>query len=282
MASPNVRNWQEDITQFLFLLVAMVFSLFLNQGQLDGVVRDFFFRLQQPAWVVVQEVQQEVESLRQGAEIVRYGGKRLAELESQLSHVRVQEDRFAQLERENQLLRQELGRLQSTQTRVFRLYGNGRTWFIDGGTHHGVLIGQSVQREGALIGVVDEVFAHFSHVKTVLDTEWRVPVQVGTGSASPRGVYDQSRGVSQVEYVPLAQVVHAGDPVYTLGDAEVPPQLLLGWVESQEPAADEATWKLIVRPAFPLETLQWVELPVETFLPETSSAKAPSTDRGEQ
>jgi len=260
MATVSSRSWSEELYRFGFFLVVILFSVFLDHGQLDAVVRDTMFGVQKPAWELSGSAQQAARKMHSGILLVRWGGTRLAQLEAEVTGEKIDATRLAELERENQLLRLELGRVQGTEVKVYRFYGNGSEWFIDGGSRQGVQVGQHVQREGALVGVVEETYSHFSRVKTLFDKEWRLPVQIGSESARPRGVYDFSQGVSLVRYVPVAFPVEAQQPIRTLGDAEVPPQLLLGWVQKVEPAADQATWQVSVQMAYPPNSLEWVEI----------------------
>jgi cell shape-determining protein MreC len=258
--SSSGRSWSEELYRLGFFLVAIIFSVFLQQGKLDATIRDTVLLVQQPARTIAQEADVFRTELSRSWQVLRFGGSRLAQVEQELSVLQAQHERLAQLERENQLLRQELGRVQGKDINVYRFFGNGSEWFIDGGEIHGVKPGQSVQREGALVGVVSETYPHFSRVKTLFDKEWRVPVQVGTESARPRGVYDQSSGIGQVRFIPLALQVEEGQPVFTLGDAEVPAQLLLGWIQRVQPGEDQATWKIDLRIAFPPDRVEWVEI----------------------
>lgn len=260
MASVSSRSWSEELYRFGFFVVVIIFSVFLQQGQLDSVVRDSILRLQAPAWELTGVAQENANRLNSGFQLLRLGGGRLAVLEAEVTGEKIDQTRLAELERENQLLRQELGRVQGSEIQIYRFYGNGSEWFIDGGSQQGVQVGQHVQREGALIGVVEETYGHFSRVKTLFDKEWRVPVQIGSDSARPRGVYDSSKGVGLVRYVPVAFPIEVNQPVRTLGDADLPPQLLLGWVEEVQPAEDQATWQITVQTAFPPSTLEWVEI----------------------
>lgn len=260
MATSSSRSWSEELYRFGLFFVVILFSVFLEQGQLDATIRDSVLRIQEPAAGVTQELQRSQRNMLNSLQILRFGGTRLAQQELALSELQVQQERLQQLEQENRMLRQELGRVQERDISVYRFYGNGSEWFIDGGEVHGVRVGQSVQREGALVGVVSETYPHFSRVKTLFDKEWRVPVQIGSASARPRGVYDQSQGVGLVRFIPLALPVQAGQAIYTLGDAEVPPQLLVGWVQQAQSSEDQATWHIDVRVAFPPDRLEWVEI----------------------
>lgn len=109
--SGSSRSWSEELYRFGFFFVAILFSVFLQQGKLDSTVRDTVLLIQQPATTLAQDVAKMQIAVVDGWQILRFGGTRLAQQEQELSVLQAQHERLAQLERENQLLRQELGRV---------------------------------------------------------------------------------------------------------------------------------------------------------------------------
>lgn len=253
----------ESPTYFLRLALIIgsgIFFLLLQQGGLDSGVRDRFFWALRPGLSLVQTASDLARSARFTVEFIIEGGRRLAAAEHELSQQRVAQQIVRDLEKENNLLRQELGR-PSAEKPMYRLYGGGQNWFIDGGCQHGVKEGAPVLYEGSLVGLIGKVDESFSAVKVLSDRTQRLPVSVGTASA--QGIFAASRGAPEIGQLSLRDAVVEGDSVTTLGFGLVPPGLAIGRVSLVQTERNTGTTNVGVELEFLPQEAQWVRVEQE-------------------
>ncbi len=213
------------------------------------------FLVLQPGLAAARTSRESFQAWKNMAAFVRQGGERLAAAEKELATNRIQGSHLVDLEKENLLLRAELGR-QNDEQAVFRFYGGGGEWFIDGGCQHGIHSETPVYFQGSLVGQVTHSEPGFSEVRTILGQDFRQPVKIGTASA--RGLLQNSRGVTEVVALSLRSGVQSGDLVLTQGLGAIPPDKPIGTV--RQVAADAATGSMTVEvdPLFIPAQIDWV------------------------
>ncbi len=253
----------ESPTYFLRLGIVVAVSVaFLlgQQGGLVGPLRGLIMISLRPGWAAAQAYAQIRQTVYADWLFLTQGGSRLAAAEHELARQQVAAEVVAELTKENALLRQELGRVVPEQA-IYRFYGGGTNWFIDGGCRQGVQPGAPVLYEGALVGQIDKVEANFSSVQTIMDRSFRLPVEVGTASA--QGLFMVSRGAPEVSQLAADQPLSTGDQVISLGFAQVPPHLILGKVTIIQTEAGTGMARAIVEPTFSPAAISWVRVPRE-------------------
>lgn len=251
---------QTQIFQRTAVVCLLGFGFFaLGRAGLDSLLRTGTFGLVYPGMVFLQKTGSVASSFFSGWIILSQGGSQLAQLERERADAASQSEKVAVLEKENALLRAELGRLGSQSEEVtVRLYGHRDRWFIDAGCKEGVQTGKPLTREGSLVGEVQRVTDQFSVVRTLRDPSWRLPVQIGTESA--RGLFQVATGMPEVHEIPAALPVHEGDSVITLGGEFLRPGLLVGKVSSIREEAGTGTKHAQVVLSYEPERVPYVQI----------------------
>jgi len=137
-----------------------------------------------------------------------------------------------------------------------------RKLFITVGARDGAREGQAVVEGKALLGIVASVEPHHAVVRRVDDPGFRLEVEIETEKGVERGVArgNGDRGID-VLFIRKADALKPGDPVFTSRyDAEVPPGLLVGWVESVEDLDRDDILEVTVSPAAALG--RWAQVEV--------------------
>jgi cell shape-determining protein MreC len=133
---------------------------------------------------------------------------------------------------------------------------------ISVGVREGVAAGQPVVEGKALLGLVFAVEPHLAFVRRVDDPGFRLEVEVETAKGVDRGV---ARGLGdrglEVAFLRRADAIAAGNPVFTSRyHPDVPPGLLVGWVESVKDLDRDDILEVSVTPAAALG--RWAQVHV--------------------
>lgn len=242
VTTPQVPRWHQAL--WFGLVWLLLFGV--QQGELDAPVREGMAQVLQPAMLWAQQGRQLNQRFRAVRTLWQMGSQRLLESEQALAQCQLSVDEQQLLEKENALLRAALGQSERpSQGTVFQFYGSGDVWFVNGGEKEGVTNGDIVMWDGSLVGVISEALPHHSQVRTLLDQSWQIPVQVGTASA--RALLSQSRGYPEVVLLPQNVPLQNEDSVSTSGDADLPPNVPIGRIESLSDTPDGATRQATVR-----------------------------------
>ncbi len=258
------ENWRErslsNTLSILFLLVLLLVGL--QVGELDSGIRDSMYHIMKPGMNGVQEFRQIQRRGQFAWLLMNNGSHRLAESEALLAACQLQDDQSQLLMQENELLRQALGRKQTTQQKAVRLFGSDVHWFIDAGSDEGISAGQVVSWQGSLVGRVTEANQRYSRIQTLLDREWQIPVQVGTQSA--KGLFQQTHGYPQVVLLPRDAALQINDIVQTAGNEDLEPGIPIGRVKRVEKESQGVTWQAEVEPYFNYQQNTWVYVTSES------------------
>jgi rod shape-determining protein MreC len=138
-----------------------------------------------------------------------------------------------------------------------------RTFRIDAGTAAGISDGMPVVVGKALLGQVIEAQRRQSIVRRVDDPGFRIEVEVTVGPGEfARGIAvgDGARGLD-VRFLRAAGELQAGAPVFTTAHVEqVPPGLLVGWIDEVEDTERDGVLEVSLTPAAYLGRLSQVEV----------------------
>lgn len=286
---PLVQLW-------LFAIIMVFFSFVLEQGGLSTRIRSGLLTILQPTVAAHQNLQLQQQQFENSWILLNQGGQRLVNLENQLQAQQFDQAELKLLQRENSLLREQLGQRNESiqQYPRVRFYGRDGNFFINAGRNQNVQTNQLVFNEGVLVGLVTDVYANHSQVKTVTDQAWRFPVQIWfspagsraaliTGfnsdsdldlslTASPEanptedltistpGLWQNTRGYAEVIQVAQQHPIEVGDLVRTLGSLDLPPDYLVGRVVEVKAHPDGATWLLRVEPWQEISKIRVVEV----------------------
>lgn len=200
------------------LMGLIIVSVGIQIGQLDAPVRSQLLRILEPAMVWQQSQAKWQERWQHRWRIATQGADRLAQLEQENITLQLQLQQNDEFMKENDLLRQALGQRQRPSAKYLRLYGSAGSWFVNGGADEGFQTGDIILHEGALIGMLGEVYPHFSKVQTIWQTDWRLPVLVTVDAVDAVDPNAIDRAVTEVNTGADVQADPVASDSATLGD----------------------------------------------------------------
>lgn len=153
------------------------------------------------------------------------------------------EARNQELASENQMLRRELGMRTHASQPLLAAEVIGRdpnNWFrtvvLNRGTRDGVKQGMAVVNWQGLVGKVLTVTSHTATVQLLIDPGFGSDPGFAAGAKTVEGeqahIMTQAGARVRVNFYSREPKVQVGQPVYTSGQAVLPGDLLVGWVES--------------------------------------------------
>lgn len=183
--------------------------------------------------------------------------KQLSELDAKLAERK-------EVEKENELLRQQLN---FSKNQPFQLVGAQvigyspdnvrRNFSIDRGSADGVKVGQAVVSSGVMVGKIDRVTDHTSIVFMLSDPEFRV--QGLSQSARARGIVRGQLGSGlRFEQVGQNETLEINEYILTAGSEVIPKGILIGSVESVDKSDNEIFQAANVRPLVDYSRLEVV------------------------
>ncbi|MBI4592362.1 rod shape-determining protein MreC [Candidatus Uhrbacteria bacterium] len=165
--------------------------------------------------------------------------------------------RMTELERENELLKQELGYVERTQTNALptrvlskSISHSVSRFVVDVGADDGVTIGLPVvSGEGIFVGKVVDVGRHSATVSALTDPTLTVAVSLLNESQTIGIATGSTGGLLQIDFIPTDEVVTENNLVVTSGlEASIPSGLLVGIVNSVEQQTGSPFQQAVVEP----------------------------------
>lgn len=250
----------ESITRLSWAILLSIgfFLLLWEQAGNAAVLRTAAHTITQPSVQITVQMQSAQQRFANWWQFTWRGAEHLAQLEHEIRVGQVDQVRLQQLEEENAVLRSELNFPIDSSERVAKWYGNDQEWFINLGCEDGVESGALVTADGVFVGTVETVFSSYSEVKTWSDPSWRLAVKVGTESAY--GVFSFGRSIPEVEEVPIVYKNLLGAQVRTAGQADAPPNYLLGKVQEIIEEPGFGTVRMVVDPAIDFRDIVFVRV----------------------
>lgn len=233
-------------------------AIFFHQGGLVSPLREGIFWSLKPGLLAAQILSDAGTAVGDGIQFWLTGTQRLAAAEHELALQRVSKEQIQELEKENRLLRRELGRKQPSQV-TLRFFGGGKEWFVDGGCRQGIEKGAPVLFEGSLVGKILEASPYFSVVQTVIDPNFRLPVHIGSAA----GLLESSRGITEVTQLSARDIIEVGDSISSRGLERIPPSLPIGRVRAIERSEATGIASALVELFFPPGSIDFATVPVE-------------------
>jgi rod shape-determining protein MreC len=187
-----------------------------------------------------------------------------AELKSDVTNLQVAQINFAELQEENEYLRQELDFVrQSNQKIVFaQIIGKpllqNNLLIIDRGSAAGLRVGLPVLAgQGILVGKIFEVETNRAYVALLTNTNSSVAVSLNNVMHT-QGVVQGSLGLSLLmDLIPPGEEIAPGDLVYTSGlEENITARYLVGELTSILSQAGELYQQAEVQPAFDYDHLK--------------------------
>lgn len=231
------------------LLLGLALLLAEQSGTATGL-RSQLFGLFEPTWRLNAQLTRRSAALNQQWRFWRRGANHLAKLENALLQQQIDQQELARLRHENAQLRAELDLPQRpTQPILAFWYGSGWDWYVNRGCRQGVQTNEAVIVDERLVGQVVQVWPQYSRVQIVTDPNWSFPVVVATASGSAHGLWQNTRGQSEVQYVSQRWEIPDRALVSTAGQGPLPPHLAVGTISAKQLAAGFGVWQLTAAPA---------------------------------
>lgn len=160
-----------------------------------------------------------------------------------------------ELKLENALLRQQLSTQQTTNSYLvlsypYRLVSNG-----DQGE---IKVGSMVMAQGVLLGFISQVSAYAAKVTLLYDLSPK-PILVVTDSGVKGLIKGDGQSILLTE-VPHQQVINIGEKIWTVGQIDVAPRLLVGFVDQLTTLATDAVQVAKVKQPVNFSDLEEVEI----------------------
>jgi cell shape-determining protein MreC len=263
METLTTENWRERSTRSMVFIVFLTVILLvgLQVGGFDSLVRESMYQVMKPGLNSMQGFRQLEKRGKAAWLLVTKGSYRLGQAESLLSACLLRDDQSVLLQQENRLLREALGRKENRTNQVVRLFGSDTHWFIDAGSSETVNVGDVVLWQGSLVGRVTETNQRYSRVQTLLDREWKIPVEVGTQSA--KALFQHTHGYPEVVLLPREAAIQVNDVITTAGNEELRAGIPIGRVKQFEKENQGVTWRADLELYFNYQQDSWVEVQKE-------------------
>lgn len=245
---------KEAFRSTLFAALVAGILVVVDLLNMDGLIR---FVLERPIKVVMGFNQQFVRLIVQPVDLVNYwqnGNWRIADLETRLAQIVVDQNRLAQLEIENVQLRQQLGFNQNDQKHLLMVQSiaQSQELLIDAGSEKGLQTGMLVlDTKGILVGKVGKVGVYTAQVLRPSSSNLAITVAIRTSGV--RGVLKGTGDGARVEEILQADVLSSGDVLITSGEDDLfPPGLIVGQVDKliliDSAVTKQATVRLLANP----------------------------------
>ncbi len=174
---------------------------------------------------------------------------------------------------ENNRLRQELALLPSYNflTTGVEIIGRRQTlssitYIINKGSYHNLKNGLPVITESILVGKIVNVQRMFSEIILIASPLFLTTTEVLNDQASRGIIQGEFNLGTRINYLPVDDVVAAGQTVITSGlDELVPRGLTIGYITSVEKKEDHLFQSAIVAPPFDLNKLRFLRVVISTI-----------------
>lgn len=204
-------------------------------------------------------------------------------LRKQVEEMAQDRARSEQLEHENQMLRSELGLKERSAYPMLSaevISRSSENWYqtviINQGSQDGVRQGMAVVNWQGLVGKIATTTPYSSTVQLLSDAGFGQG-GFGAGAKVPTGelglVETVEGGHVRLQFWSTTPAVTVGQPVYTSGQGILPPDLLIGWIDSIDASSSFIKYAQ-VRPAVDFHKLDVVHV-VLTPTEEDRGANAP-------
>ena len=137
-----------------------------------------------------------------------------------------------------------------------------RTFTLNRGSGSGIETGMCViTQSGEVVGLVSEVGANYSVVKSILDSSLEIRGTIASSgfSGMVQGAYTAEQdGLLRMDYLPSAAVIRNKDQVVTSGSTVYPRNLILGYVVDAGYDDIGVSMYALLKPAADIDTLEQV------------------------
>ncbi len=225
MSGSLAADFSSRIARLMFYIVLCMVLMTLDyRGHWVERVRDWASLLVEPIWLVVEAPSRVSQSV---AERWEDRSELLTErdtLQLELNQSRARLLIFAELERENQRLRELLDatatidrEFRAVELRELDLNPYSHRLLVDRGAGEGLRVGQAVMDASGLVGQVDEVFVHSASVILLSDPDHALPVEIERSRLRTIAYGSGRSGEIRLDDLPMNADIQTGDVVLSSG-----------------------------------------------------------------
>lgn len=236
-----MKKLPDKLVFLIIILIIICFLIFLEKINF----LDFFYYLSTPLQRIFS-----ITLPSQTDQLKRQNVELLAEIA-----------KLKEIERENQILREQLGLEEKEDWQLISasIIGRNQVLVIDKGEKQGIKPGQPVIAQGGLlIGQIIETFPISSKVLLITNpqSEINALAQVTRAQGIVKGEYGLGL---KMEMIPQDKEIHLGDIVITSGlDGQFPKGLIIGTIETINRLDNQIFQKAILQPTFSFRDLETV------------------------
>jgi len=258
------HNMNSKNIKFIAFIIALLILGFFFSSELTQV-KNFLFKITGPVSSRFLSVSDSVGGFFKNIKEIGSLSRENARLLKENNEVKASISELQEVNHENEILKKELGFIQSHMERVLipsRVINRSPTSYfqtmrIDKGTDDGVEIKKAVLSEGYLIGIVEEVGKDYSEVSLITNNSSLVPV-----------VLEESRGTGllkgglkglSIENITLDTEIKKGENVITSGmGGELPAGISIGNVTEIISSKSEIFQRATVKSPIELGKIEFV------------------------
>ncbi len=150
------------------------------------------------------------------------GESRIRNLEQINLELLVKAGRTDALERENKILRQQLGVTSLVEHKMLpvRVLGRGRFLIVGAGSNEGVKVNQNVVYKNGLVGKVSKVTSKLTYVLLPTDPDSKIPVVVGPSEMVRGIVIGQFNSSIILDQIVQTEHISSNESIFTSGESE--------------------------------------------------------------
>lgn len=244
----------------LFVFFSFLVLFFDSRGHL-WFIRNSFSYVLSPFAFVSSGIRSSADETFSVIAFWKSGEQRIKNLEQNNLDLMVKANRTDALEKENKLLKLQLGTKESDSFRLLpaRVLGIGKEMLVGAGLNQGVKNGQTVVFKGALVGRVENALDNASFVKVISSPDSKVSVYIGSDNNIRGIVNGQFNSSLLLDQIVQTERLDKNIPIFSTGDdRKFESGLMVGKVGKVISSETDLFKKAIVIPIVDLNKLEMV------------------------
>lgn len=252
--------------KYFLIIIFLIIAIFALSRGADNSIKNFFFTVFSPFLKTFRIFSGGVSGFFDFLGSIGDLKKENESLVIENQRLVSQNNRLKDVEKENQILRQQLGLLPRKDFELEASFviaqdpqGLGNYFLIDKGENAGVKTGMAViVSNGILIGRINETYSDTSKVILITDPESAINAEVQESGA--KGIVKGEYGLGlKMDMIPQSDILNEGDTVITSGlGGQTPRGLTIGKIGRVSQSADKLFQQASIVPAVEISALRVV------------------------
>lgn len=232
---------------FWILLTISLGLIFLDSNHILNPIKSVTERITMPIQYSLYATKHGLEDSISFLTFWKSGEARIKNLEQRNLELLSYEQKAKSLEKENALLRKQMGVAQLLDRKLFPaiVLFSGDHLLISAGSEDGIKVGQSTVIFDNYLGKISKTNPRTSVVQLPSDIDAKTPVKVGLARGLVTGQFNSSMSL---EKITQNEEIKADDMVLTSGDSGIEPNLIVGKVKKVEKVETELFQKITMTP----------------------------------